>query len=287
MNTQTLGKDYLTIKDFAGLVDMTTAALRHYDNKGIFQPSKSGAEAGNKYRYYSPTQITTVKLIRVLSEIGVPLQTIRELTESRTPEKMLKLLSRERDIIAEKLRFMTDVHLVINTFLDLINAGMCATETDISVCEIPEKQIILGDVNNFDGSVGFFREFTGFCNANHVPKLNLSYPIGGFFENMEVFLKAPSQPTRFFSLDPKGYETRAAGRYLVGYTRGYYGQTNGLPGRMAAFAKKNGLRFSGPVYNIYLFDEISEINPEKYLLQVAASVTETRRISPRHLRTQP
>jgi effector-binding domain-containing protein len=54
---------------------------------------------------------------------------------------------------------------------------------------------------------------------------------------------------------------------------------------MAAFAKKNGLLFTGPVYNAYLFDEISLVDPERYLLQISASVTETRRVPsrrPRH-----
>jgi effector-binding domain-containing protein len=55
---------------------------------------------------------------------------------------------------------------------------------------------------------------------------------------------------------------------------------------MAAFAKKNGLVFSGPVYNVYLFDEISVIDPEQYLLQVSASVMETSRVFTRRPRRQ-
>jgi hypothetical protein len=50
---------------------------------------------------------------------------------------------------------------------------------------------------------------------------------------------------------------------------------------MAVFAKKKGLTFAGPVYNTYLFDEISIADPERYLLQVSASVSEARRTSSR------
>jgi effector-binding domain-containing protein len=98
---------------------------------------------------------------------------------------------------------------------------------------------------------------------------------------MNVFLNEPSQPTRFFSLDPNGKEKQPKGLYLTGYTRGYYGQTNDLPKRMAAFAKKNRLVFTGPVYNIYLFDEMSITDMNQYLLQVSASVKETRRVPSR------
>jgi len=48
---------------------------------------------------------------------------------------------------------------------------------------------------------------------------------------------------------------------------------------MAAYADINGLVFSGPVYNIYLADEISTVDPEQYLLQVSAAITETQQMS--------
>jgi len=51
-------------------------------------------------------QITTVKMIRVLTEIGVPLNMIKELVQNRSPEKMLKLLSKHKDIVADELLFL-------------------------------------------------------------------------------------------------------------------------------------------------------------------------------------
>lgn len=269
--------DYLPIKEFAELVGMSTDALRRYDNMDVFRPIKRGIEFENNYRYYAPPQITAVKMIRVLAEIGVPLNTIKELSESRTPEKLMKLLSKQKGIVADEIVFLQEAFSVISTFLELLNEGMSATETEISVAEMPEKRIILGAINDFSGSVGFYREFTRFCNSVLEPKLNLSYPVGGYFESMDAFLNEPSQPTRFFSLDPKGYECIPAGLYITGYTRGYYGQTNDLPERMASFAEKNGLLFTGPVYNIYLFDELSIADPDQYLLQATAPVKETRR----------
>jgi DNA-binding transcriptional MerR regulator len=281
MNEKDIVQGYLTIKEFAEFVGMTIAALRHYDKKGVFRPAKLGKEFENKYRYYSPMQITTVKMVRVLAEIGVPLQTIKELAENRTPEKLMKLLTKYKGIVADEIHFLQEVYTVISTFLELITAGMSAMENELSVSEMPERRIILGKTTDFSGSTGFFSEFTSFCNAPHEPKLNLSYPAGGYFDSMDVFLSEPSQPTRFFSLDPKGYEKIPAGLYLIGYSRGYYGQTNDLPKRMATFAKKNGLIFNGAVFNLYLLDEISVADQDQYLLQVLVPVKETRRLPSR------
>lgn len=281
MNNSNFDDNLLSIKEFSEIVGMSIETLRHYDRKGLFKPAKHGEGTKNKYRYYSPTQITIVKMIRVLTEIGVPLEIIKDLSQTRSPEKLVKLLSRQKRIVGDELNFLQEVHSVISIFFDLLIDGFSATETEIYVAEMPEKPIILGDCNNFDGSTGFHREFMRFLKAHHEQELNLSYPIGGFFESIDVFLDQPSQPGRFFSLDPKGHEKKEAGLYLIGYTRGCYGQTNNLSKRIVAFAKENGLVFNGPVYNIYLFDEISVTNPDQYLLQVSASVRETRRVPSR------
>ena len=273
--------DFLSIKDFADFVGMSVSALHHYHKKEIFIPAKIGGEFENNYRYYSPLQITSVKLIRVLAEIGVPLDTIKELAQSRTPEKLLKLLNINKDIIADELRFLHEQFSVIITFIESLTLGISVTESEIRVSEQPERRIIRGDNNDFTGESGFVRAFVRFCGVPHNPKLNMSFPIGGYWDSMAAFKHESSRPMRFFSLDPKGLETIDAGLYLIGYTRGYYGQTNDLPDRLAAFAKKNGLIFTGPVYNLYLFDEISIADPEQYLLQVSASVMETRRVSAR------
>ena len=220
-------------------------------------------------------------MIIVLAEIGVPQDKIKELADERSPESLHKLFNKHKTIVTEELRFLHDVHSVINTFLDLLTEGLSATETELTVTEMQEKRIILGDVNSYIDGDGFHKEYMRFCNTPHIPKLNLASPVGGYFESMDEFLDEPSLPTRFFSVDPNGNESKAKGLYLVGYTRGYYGSTNDLPLRMAQYAEQNELVYNGPVYNIYLHDEMSINEPEQYLLQVSASVRETRRVTTR------
>jgi DNA-binding transcriptional MerR regulator len=274
-------RDFLTISEFASIVGMTVDTLRHYDRKGVFLPAKVETKGTNECRYYSPTQITSIKMIKVLAEIGVKLDVIKELAQNRTPEAMFKLLNKHGNIVADEMRFLHSVSLVISTFTSLLTEGLGATEYDLTVSEVNERKIILGKKNDFSDSISFYSEYVRFCNSELEPKLNLSYPVGGYFDSMEKFLHEPSQPSRFFSLDPDGNDVKQAGIYLIGYNRGYYGDTGDLPERMSEFARKNGLVFSGSVYNTYLFDEMSITKPTEYLLQVSASVTETKRVQSR------
>jgi DNA-binding transcriptional MerR regulator len=277
-------EDYLPIGEFARIVGITPNSLRVYDKKGIFSPAMRGNGSENDYRYYAPMQITTIKMIRVLTKIGVPLRTIREMAASRTPEKLIKLLRKQKEELAGEIRFLREAHSVIAMFLDFITEGLFADESEIFVREDPERRIVLGEPNEYGDGEGFYGAFARFCTARHTPELNLSYPIGGYFDSMERFLVAPSRPARFFSHDPAGKEVMSGGLYLTGYTRGYYGRTNDLPLRMAAYADRNGLTFDGPVYNTYLLDELSMADPEQYLLQASASVSEARRDPMAHIR---
>ncbi|MDR1185135.1 MAG: MerR family transcriptional regulator, partial [Coriobacteriales bacterium] len=218
-------KNHLSIGEFARIVGITPNSLRVYDNKGIFSPAMRGNGLENDYRYYAPMQITTIKMIRVLTKIGVSHKTIRELAAGRTPEKLIKLLRRQKEELAGEIRFLQEAHSVIALFLDLITEGLFAEESEIVVREGPERRIVLGEPNEYEGEQGFYSAFARFCTAPHSPELNLSYPIGGYLDSMERFLGTPSRPTRFFSHDPQGNETISEGLYLTGYTRGYYGQT--------------------------------------------------------------
>jgi len=93
---------------------------------------------------------------------------------------------------------------------------------------------------------------------------------------MEAFLKNPGQPEYFFSADPTGNVHRKAGKYMVGYAQGYYGEFGDLPERMANYAQKNALTFAGPVYALYLLDEICLDDPSRYLVQVCVGVSKSR-----------
>ncbi len=278
MKIPALLNDFLTIKEFSELVGISADSLRHYDKKGIFMPAKRGNEYESQYRYYSAPQIITAKFVRVLKDTGTSLGTIKDLAESRTPEKVLNILCKNKERLAYERRALQEEETVMDAFIDLIAEGLHISETDISVVETPEKRIVLGDENHFSTPGVFMDEFVRFYKSAHEPNLNISFPVGAYWPDMKSFLNDPVSPTRFYSFDPKGHDRQIAGLYMNAYVRGYYGNVSDLPERMKLFAEANGLRFAGAVYGIYLFDEISINDPEQYLMKVSAAVAETRRV---------
>ena len=263
----------LSIKAFSDFTGINESTLRYYDKIGLLTPEFRGA---NNYRYYSPLQTITVDFIKVLIKVGVPLSTIRNMHKGRTPQSVLALLRQQENILDERLFELQTAYSIIHTYCNNIETGISAELRDISIQKLGDARIILGPEADFSNAKTFYEPFMQFCDAAHENKIDLHYPIGAYHENIEVFLDAPGRPTRWFSLDPRGNSKRSAGQYLVTYHQGYYGEFEGIPQRLAAYAQANNIVFKGPVYVIYLLDEISVADHKRYVSQIMVGVSKKR-----------
>lgn len=264
-------KKLLSIKEFSNISGIEIATLRYWDGIGLFSPALRGE--GNNYRYYSPAQLITVNFVSVLRELNVPLKTIEKMKDTRNPQNMMELIEYQENLLDLEMRRLRECHSIIHARRNLIQQGMQADASVISICPKMEKACILGPTNEFREGETFYEPFMRFCRQAKNLRINLSYPIGGYYKNMEKFVEEYDKPDRFFSLDPSGNVKREAGDYMVGYTRGYYGEFNDLPPRMQAYAQEHSLRFTGPVYTIWMYDEISITDPSQYFVQICVAVT--------------
>ncbi|MGE5701007.1 MAG: MerR family transcriptional regulator [Clostridia bacterium] len=111
----------LTIGQLARAFHISTKTLRHYETIGLFQPSKIGDD--NQYRYYSMDQLTTLRNILYLRQLGLGLEVIRGLQESSSfddPQRIGLILQEH----AERIR-----------------------------CEIKQKQLLLKNVEEMTENI--------------------------------------------------------------------------------------------------------------------------------------
>jgi len=263
----------LSIKEFADFTGLNESTLRYYDQIGLLSPELRGE---NRYRYYSPLQTIMVEFIKVMIEVGVPLSTIKEMSANRTPEAVLALLMQQEHKLDVQLHDLQTAYTIIHTYRNTIQAGIGVRELGIAARDLDATSLTLGPINNFNGCANFYKPFMQFCTTAHEHKINLNYPIGGYYKDAQAFFDAPSQPTRFFSLDPRGYTKRKAGQYLVAHNKGYYGEFGELPQKLRDYAQTHTLAFNGPLYIIYLLDEISMADHTQFLSQLVVGVTPSR-----------
>jgi len=261
--------DLLSIKDFSNLTGIKQSTLRYYDDLGLFSPTHRG---DNGYRYYSPQQLITINSINLLHELDMPIRQITDIQSNRTPELMFKVLNDKEETLEAELMNIERSYNVVRTLKRMIHIGLTSDESTVETRFFDEMSIVIGPVNNFEDSDQFYSAFLNFCSDAKLYRIDLRLPVGGMFENFDDFCNYPGKPTRFFSVDPKGMDKRPAGRYLSALQRGYYGNTGDLVDRMRRHLLDNGLIPIGPVYNIFLHDELSINDPNNYLLHATVEV---------------
>jgi len=287
-------KPLLSIKEFSTLSGIEASTLRYWDEIGLFTPAKRNPE--NNYRCYSPEQIITVNFIKVLSELNVPLKTIREIEDDRDPGSIMRLIQKQEMLVDMEMQKLRERYSIIHSRREQITYGMrvqngfevasrtgknpgksdrepfVVTTNDVYILNKGIKHYIIGQRNDWKSGEPFYESFMKFCNSADELRMNLSFPIGGLHDDFDAFFKSPGEPNYFFSLDPTGNRMREEGDYLVGFAKGYYGELGDVHERMNDYAKKNKLTLRGPVFTVYILDEVSTTDPSQYLAQVSVAI---------------
>ena len=268
-----LKNDLLSIKNFSKLTGIKQSTLRYYDDLGLFSPAVRGE---NGYRYYSPQQIITINSINLLHELNMPIRQITHIQSRRSPELMFEVLNEKEAALEAEFINIERSYNVVKTLKRMIQTGLAAEDGAIETRFLDEMPIVVGPPNDFGGSLYFYDAFLKFCSEAKQYRIDLRLPVGGMFEDFDTFVGSPGKPTNFFSVDPKGMDKRSAAIYLVAYQRGYYGETGSLVERIKKYMDENGLTATGPVYNIFLHDELSVDDPDNYLMQATVEVAQSR-----------
>jgi DNA-binding transcriptional MerR regulator len=268
-----LSESHLTVNEFAKLTGISKSTLIYYDKVGIFMPTMRGE---NNYRMYAPNQLTTVNQIRVLTELGVPIKKIKSIVSERSPETIIGIMDENLRKIEEQIVWLRNSIKIGNTVQDLVERGLKAVRDGdvdrITINELPTRPFALGPAIDRERSGSFYSEFSRFLKYSRENGFNLSFPIGGRFKDFKSFSDNSSLPDNWFYVNAEGRFKRKGGRYVIGYTRGYYGVAGDIAERMRDFIEANGLEVTGPVYNVYLLDEISIPDPNDYLMQASVRI---------------
>lgn len=270
-------KDLFSVHEFSKLSGVETSTLRYWDDIGLFSPLKRNPD--NNYRYYSLAQLLALNFVTTLSDLEIPLKTIASLRKERDPENFLRLLEKQERQMDMEMRRLRQRYSIIHARQELIRYGMRVDENLLEILFREEKALILWPSNEYKEGDTFIEAMANFICKTSDYHINLSFPVGGYYDSMDTFLKNPQRPDRFFSIDPIGAHKRKAGEYLVGFARGYYGDMGDLPQRMAAYAAEKSLKTSGPVYTMYLHDETCTQDASQYLAQSCIAVSRPKRRS--------
>jgi DNA-binding transcriptional MerR regulator len=245
----------LSIKNFSRFSGISQSTLRYYDEIGLLPPASRGE---NNYRYYIPYQLITLKFIEVLSELGVPLSVIKELSARKTPRDIIELLNRQEAVLDRRFHEIRTLYSIVHTLIRNIEDGLMAEEKEISVKYYEPRVVLLGGLNDYSNERTYYNAFIDFCNTAGENRINLKFPIGGYYNDIQSYRESISKPDRFYSQDPMGNVTLIGGNYIVAYGTGYYSyyHDSDIPEQIEAFARERKLKCVGPVLSSFIINEI-------------------------------
>ena len=261
-------KPLISIGELSKFARVPRSTLIYYDRIGVLKPVRIGE---NNYRYYSFEQIGWVNLIRTMQFLGMPLKDIKSISERRTPEKILRLFSKHiNDLNSIVARYLEARKLMLMLQTTIENS-IAVDENKIEFIYEESSNIFLGPQNDYsNGRTDWdaLPDFYHYCEK-YRPNINLHYSAWGIFAEERIKKGDWRFPDRYYLNCPDGGDKKPAGWYVVGYIRGYYGQTDMLYRKMIAYINENDLEICGPTYEAYPLNEISIDNPQNYLIRIS------------------
>jgi DNA-binding transcriptional MerR regulator len=263
----------LTINEFAKLSRTTRDTLLHYDKIGLLSPVTRGP---NNYRYYSGGQFTIINVIRTLQASGMSLEEIKKWKDVRTPERTYDLFTHQIEQIDDKIDEWVQARKLMLLLRKAILSALNVNEKEITVQFLPAEAIILGDLNDYSQGKNDYDAMISFYLTinDKYPNLDLNYPVWGLFSEERIKVRDWKWPDRYYFYNPEGHDKRPAAMYTVGYTRGFYGQTEELYIRLLDFIEKNNLEINGDSFEEYPLNEVSVSDYVDYLIRVMIPVRE-------------
>ena len=268
-------KKLLKISEFAELSGISRKLLIFYDNNGILHPQVIGKENG--YRYYSYRQIDTANVIVSLREAGMSLDSIREYLKGKSPGKLIEILEEREQTLKEQIQKLSHIKGMIRTRIEQTQKGIREKAGNIRLEWQKAENLFTGSKlpDNYDLTDGWTHlpDFYGECKKQGI---QLGFAVGTIVAQSNLIKNLWSKPSYYFyRLPDKQYPSfviKPEGRYVVATEYADYGHVDVIYRKLLNYIEKNDLKICGNAYEEYLIDEISEENPQRYLVQIAIRI---------------
>ena len=269
-------ENFFTISEFAKLMGVSRQTLIYYDRIGLFKPVKI---LENKYRVYSRSQVNLLSLITILTEMGVPLKEIKRIVDRISPDTAIQVLERQQKQAEEKLRKLNLLKDMMGLRIEQITLGKAVLEGKVPPLSIVEQRedipLYLGeriDCTWRDMADDTVIDFYSKCEALELPLIFS----GGQMKTKENILAGRTELISHMCFPLRcqagANEVIPKGRYAVGYVHGDGENTGESYRELLTFIGEKGMEVVGNAYEEYLLDELTEGNPDHFVIKIMIQV---------------
>lgn len=259
----------LTTSQFAKLHHVNKRTLHYYDSIGLFSPKWKGA---NGYRYYDYAQSMEFAFIRMLKELNLRIDEIKEIVCKLDEQKFLQTVDRKQEEIAEEIKALERTQKILEKKQKQLLLSQEITDMELRFVSCQDEYLLTAPYRFANDDVA---EVFRFVQNIWQPE---QYRLGvGSYISLEKVQNAAFEVyDGLFSPTEKPKENdrvllKPKGTYLCGYLCGSWERLPELYQKMFRLAKEHGLHFTGYAYEIGINDfAVSDI--QDYVTQVSIQV---------------
>ena len=255
---------------FSQITRLSIKALRLYAEQGLLCPKYVDPDSG--YRYYSLAQTQAAARIRLLRQLEMPLEEIREVMHAEKPEVVKSLLARHQGRIAGRIAHYQDARVLLQRLLENKEELMSYPVKIKEVTEQPMASIRIQTAPDaFDQTVPpamqeliEYTERLG-VRRHDLPPLSLHH---GYTEEMaDIEIGVPVERM-------VAEEGRITSRILSGGPVAYimhvgpYEELGIVYPALAAWIQEHGHETNGPSYEMFWTDPSQVSDPAQYRTEV-------------------
>ena len=265
---------HLSTGQFAKLLGVSKDTLFHYDKIGIFSPE---IKADNGYRYYSIYQSDVFYVITTLKEMNISLKKIKEYLNKRSPEELILLLEKTKEVISKKIKKLQKIEKMISEKARITKEVVEISTSGIVFEERNEERLFRTEAKPLTDTTEDKNIYNSiFYHYNCLNNYNIdTYSVGWMIDTKKVIAH---ENIRYYYLFTRVNEPDYSnfkvdkGTYLVAYHTDGYTSINQTYNRLMKFAQMNDIDLKGFFYEDILLDELSVKGYEKYWIKLSVQV---------------
>lgn len=267
-------KKLMTTGEFADLCDVKKQTLFHYDEIGLLEPAYKNE---NGYRYYTIQQAEAYSIIDMLKEIGMSLAEIKDFLQSKNTKKITDLLTEKEKLVDIKIRKMERIqHLIKNQKKQIEEASQLDLDR-FTIEDMDAEQVVLSEnILNYSHKdiTKMIISFMKYVKQGEIKVENW----GSLIRQEQIETGDYLNYSNFYLRENQLHLTetfhKKAGKYVIGYHKGSYMNTNKTYEKIKDYLDKAGYQICGDSFEeyLYLMDGISSNIEASYVSKIMIEV---------------
>ena len=242
----------LTTAQFAKLHNVNKRTLHYYDSIGLFSPRHKG---DNGYRYYDYSQSIDFEYIRMLREINLSIEEIKEFIHEFHEQKFLETVSYKQTEIEMEIRKLKKIKSLLAQKRQHLLLCRQISDMGIEIADLKEEYLLTVPYQfDEDNSVKVFQ----YIQSVWSPEQYRS-GVGSFISLQKIQAKQFENYDGLFTFATERKKQdhimiKPKGTYLCGYLKGKWDRLPELYDRMLDYACSHQLQLTGYAFERELND---------------------------------